>query len=112
MLPPREPVPNQGERTVTSDVAPAPATPAARMATIPKPEAANPPTLWTGATVSGLLLVIAIGGWLLAWLIHIGVQIPFAGQDFGTRTFLVASASFTLLLLVKVPQWQVASLSG
>jgi hypothetical protein len=69
-------------------------------------------SLWTGKVVSWSLLVIAVGGWFLAWLVHRGMHMPFVIEDFGTRAFIVASAAFLLLLLVKIPQWQVADLSG
>jgi hypothetical protein len=67
---------------------------------------------WTGKAISWSLLVIALGGWFMAWLVHRGVHMPFVIEDFGTRTFIVASAVFLLLLLVKIPEWQVANLSG
>jgi hypothetical protein len=56
------------------------------------------------------LLIVSLACWLMAFLVHLGVNMPFAIEDFGTRTFLVGAATFILLLLVKVPQWQVASL--
>jgi hypothetical protein len=68
--------------------------------------------LWTGATASWILFVVAVGGWILAWLVHRGMGASFKIEDFGTLTFMIASAAFLLLALIKVPQWQIASLSG
>jgi len=72
----------------------------------------SPRRLWTGRTTSWILSVIAVGGWLLAWSVHRGLVKAFPAEDFGTITFMVASAAFLLLALIKVPQWQVAGLSG
>lgn len=68
--------------------------------------------LWTGRTASWILFVIAVSGWLLAWLVHRGIVKPFTIEDFGTRTFMAASAAFLLLALIEVPRWQVADLPG
>ena len=68
--------------------------------------------LWTGPTASWILLAVAAGGLLLAWLAHLGIPASFATEDFRARAFMVASTAFVLLALIKVPQWQTADLPG
>jgi hypothetical protein len=67
---------------------------------------------WAGITASWTLFAIAIGAWVVAWLVHFSGVTPFKDEDFATQSFMIGSAAFLLLALIKVPQWQILNLPG
>jgi hypothetical protein len=100
----------------------APADPPEAQELLQQPPTAEPATLetariserrrwWAAASVLWALLVIATGGWLLSWFVHVKV-VSFPFEDSGVIAFMIAAAALLLLLLIKVPEWQTAGLSG